>query len=76
MGWASGSDIACAMVIAINEYVKDDIIKAKLYEVLIDELEQQDCDTLDEAMNIDPVYDEVILKLNPDWREWYEPTSR
>ena len=76
MGWASGSDIACAMVTAINEYVKDDIIKVKLYEVLIEELEQQDCDTLDEAMKIDPVYDEVILKLNPDWREWYEPTSR
>ena len=46
------------------------MIKAKLYEVLIEELEQQDCDTLDEAMKIDPVYDEVILKLYPEWRDW------
>ena len=70
MGWASGVDIACAMVTKINVLVEDKEVKAALYYTLIDELENQDCDTLDEAMKIDPVFDEVLLSIHPDWKEW------
>lgn len=67
MGWARGSDIATDMVDAIahSNIPIDDA--RKLYKRLIHSLESNDWDTQDEAMGIDPVFDEVMRDIHPDW---------
>lgn len=60
MGWASGSEIACKVGEAIHKEVADPRVKKKLYGALIKALESHDWDTKDEAVGIDPIFDELL----------------
>ncbi len=60
MGWASGSDIAVEIVKAVKENVPDKKARKRIYIAVKDALESHDWDTQDEAMGIDPLFDEVL----------------
>jgi len=69
MGWASGSDIAREMIIAIKHLVPSHGTRSALYLNLIEALEGHDWDTQDEAMGIDPLFDKAMYFIHPDWSE-------
>lgn len=71
MGWASGSDIACTMIQAIADNVKDKKVRKILYEKLISALENADWDTQNEAIGIDPIADK-LLGYDAENEERYE----
>ena len=50
----------------VMEIVSDDVERADLYSSLIDIFEDHDCDTLDECLEIDEVFDEVWREKNPE----------
>lgn len=69
MGWASGSELASALVYAIQEQKLTKKVKEALYYKLIIEFEHHDCDTMDECLGIDPVYDKVFNEMYPDFND-------
>jgi len=69
MGWASGSNIACEMTVAIKNTVTEPVVRKMLYLNLINVLEDHDWDTQEEAMGIDPLFDEAMKFLHPTWWE-------
>lgn len=60
MGWSSGSGLAHDLIVTIKKNVKDKDTRRKIYVVLIDSFENYDCDTLNECVGIDPVFDEFF----------------
>lgn len=67
MGWASGSEIAAAIVKEAKKAIPDKKKRSKFYARLIDIFENADCDTLDEATGIDKLFDvEFDIKHPPD----------
>jgi len=67
MGWASGTDVAIPMIKSIQAHVGDGATKRRLYFDLIEILEAEDWDTQDEAERIDPIFDEVLKRMHPEW---------
>lgn len=70
MGWASGSEIAIDVVTVVRDEVSDPQARERIYRVLFKSLRGQDWDTVDEAMGIDDVFDEVTedeLKRHGNW---------
>ena len=65
MGWASGSSLFSDIIEAINDCDVDDETKYMLYEKLITIFEDEDCDTLQECLGQDSVYDKVYNSLYP-----------
>ena len=59
MGWASGSRLAAGIIKSIKDNVGDVESREIIYEILIDNFEEFDCDTLDECQKIDPAFDRV-----------------
>ena len=62
MGWASGSALAASLIDVICEEVPSNDARRSIYQVLIKEFEDCDCDTLDECLAIDPVFDDVFIE--------------
>lgn len=65
MGWASGSSLFSDIIEAINDCDVDDETRHMLYEKLIPIFEDEDCDTLQECLGQDSVYDKVYNSLYP-----------
>lgn len=66
MGWASGS-ILLSNIISRTKLLKLDPDKAKaVYTILIDEFEDNDCDTTYECLGIDSSFDSAYYELYPD----------
>lgn len=65
MGWASGSSLFSDIIEAINDCDVDDETRYMLYEKLIPIFEDEDCDTLQECLGQDSVYDKVYNSLYP-----------
>ena len=66
MGWASGSALAASMVATAKKVFKDNEARYQFYRIMIEEFEAFDCDTLDEAMGIDKMYDKAYNELYPE----------
>ena len=66
MGWASGSILAASMVATAKKVFKDKDERYQFYRIMIEEFEAFDCDTLDEAMGIDKMYDKAYNELYPE----------
>lgn len=60
MGWSAGSGIAQPIIEAIRDNVPIAKARKRIYKVLLHSFESADWDTQDEAMGIDPVFDEVL----------------
>lgn len=65
MGWGSGSTVFSEVIAVMKEKVEDAEIRAEIYRDLIDVFENADCDTLDECVGDDKVFDEVWEELYP-----------
>ncbi len=69
MGWARGSELMDPIIFEAMKAIPDDEMRRTFYEGVIPPFEDLDWDTQDESMGTDPVFDEVIKKLNPQWDE-------
>ena len=56
----------------LMETVSDDQHRAEVYSSLIDIFEDHDCDTLNECLEIDEVFDEVYREKYPEEDEIVE----
>jgi hypothetical protein len=65
MGWASGSRFAIELIDAAKVTVTNEVERAAFYEKMIYVFEDADCDTLDECVGNDDVFDEVWNELYP-----------
>lgn len=65
MGWASGSRVAAELIDAAKITIPNEIERAAFYEKMIYVFEDADCDTLDECVGNDDVFDEVWQELYP-----------
>ncbi|CAB5221975.1 hypothetical protein UFOVP242_189 [uncultured Caudovirales phage] len=65
MGWASGSILAASMVATTKKVFKDKEARYQFYRIMIEEFEALDCDTMDEALGIDIMYDKAYNELYP-----------
>jgi hypothetical protein len=66
MGWASGSELLGDVVLSTQKVVPKRFRK-ELYKLFINHFEQFDCDTIDECKGLDPLFDEALKELYPDW---------
>lgn len=66
MSWSSGSEVAREIIVVVKKNVKDDKVRTKIYEKLIDIFEDQDCDTMYECIGVDKVYDRLYNELYPN----------
>lgn len=60
MGWASGSRLASRLIGVALEHISNEEERDNFYDEMIDAFEDADCDTLDECMGIDPVFDQRL----------------
>ncbi len=60
MSWSRGSGIFTEIIEALNDADVDDSQREKIYTSLIEIFEDFDCDTLDECLGDDPVFDRVF----------------
>jgi hypothetical protein len=82
MGWSSGSKIMTEIIETLMETIVDEDDRAETYSALIDIFEDHDCDTLDECLEIDDVFDGVYRDKHPeedeileDLRDWDDQTG-
>jgi hypothetical protein len=57
MGWASGSRLASKLIEAAKDTISDEEERVNFYDAMVDAFEDADCDTLDECLGDDPVFD-------------------
>ena len=71
MGWGSGSRLATRLIEAAKDTISDNIERECFYDLMIDAFEDADCDTLDECLEVDPVFDALWKTKYPDldWNE-------
>jgi len=69
MGWSTGSLIFSDLINALNDAEVEDQIRSQIYEVMIETFESYDCDTLDDCLGKDKMFDEVYKELNPGYFE-------
>lgn len=72
MGWSSGSSLFGEVMEIIKNSVVDDAIRREIYEGMIPAFEDCDCDTLDECLDIDPVFDKIYKEMYHVEDEHYE----
>lgn len=65
MGWASGSRVAAELIDVAKVTITNEDERAAFYEKMIYVFEDSDCDTLDECVGNDDVFDEVWEELYP-----------
>lgn len=65
MGWASGSRLASELIDVAKVTITNEDERASFYEKMIYVFEDADCDTLDECLGVDDVFDEVWDELYP-----------
>jgi len=65
MGWASGSLIMSDIMEIVTEYCSflgGVGSEKQFYRELIRIFKEEDCDTLDECLGVNPVFDKVLLE--------------
>jgi hypothetical protein len=72
MGWSSGSRLAGELIEAAKDTISDAVERGEFYQLMVDRFQDFDCDTLDECIGIDLVFDEVWNELYPDDDYEYE----
>jgi hypothetical protein len=71
MSWSKGSMIMSEIIEALIDTISDDE-RVEVYSALIDIFENYDCDTLNECLEIDEVFDEVYREKYPEEDEVVE----
>lgn len=68
MGWASGSDLMVRIIRRVKRSRENDPFTgvSEIYDILIREFENSDCDTLDECLGMDTYFDYAYRRLHSD----------
>jgi hypothetical protein len=66
MGWASGSQIMWRVMETAQRYIPNETQRCEFYREIIDAFEDQDWDTQDECLGMDPMFDAAMQYLHPD----------
>ena len=66
MGWAGGSHLMREIIDVLNEVGVEDSQKRTIYTKLIEAFQNEDCDTLDECLGEDKVFDEALRSADPE----------
>jgi hypothetical protein len=66
MGWSKGSRMMSEIIETLMATVSDKVEREEAYSALIDIFEDYDCDTLNECLEIDEVFDEVYRERYPE----------
>lgn len=66
MGWASGSLLMTDIITAVSSIVDDDDTRKELYIQFIEAFEEYDCDTLDECIGEDDMFDSAYREIYAD----------
>lgn len=69
MGWASGSLLMEGIIRKLPVVVPDNGQRQRVYVVLIHEMRQEDWDTEDECVGVDPAFDAALRQLDGPARE-------
>jgi hypothetical protein len=74
MGWASGSRLVSQLIESAKDTISNTSERSYFYEQMIEIFEEFDCDTMDECVGVDTIFDEVWEKYHPsdDYGEWNE----
>ena len=67
MSWSRGSELFEEFINILKEQVLDENIRIEIYKQLIPVFEDLDCDTLDECIGKDDIFDEVYKDINPEY---------
>jgi hypothetical protein len=70
MSWKSGSSLMENIIGDFIEQFPDDLRK-EIYEILINNFENFDCDTLYQCCDDDEAFEEAFYSIHPDEREEY-----
>jgi len=71
MGWGSGSRLATRLIEVAKDTISNEEERVNFYDAMIDAFEDADCDTLDECLEVDPVFDALWKTKYPD-SDWSE----
>lgn len=69
MGWGSGSSLMDKIQLGMKNAEVSDDIREIMYKILIPAMEDQDWDTQADCIGYDPVFDQVLKELHPEWEE-------
>lgn len=73
MGWAGGSHLMQEIIDVLNEVGVEDSQKKTIYSKLIEAFQNEDCDTLEECLGEDKVYDEALQAADPEgWSDYVQ----
>jgi hypothetical protein len=72
MSWSRGSSLFSEVIEVIKNHVKDDNARESMYYDLIEAFESFDCDTLNECLGEDPIFDKVYNEIYPDETDFLE----
>ena len=67
MGWASGSNLASALIASAKEHIESGHERKRFYMDMIEAFEEAHCDTLGECCGDDDMFDEAMQELHPDY---------
>lgn len=69
MGWGSGSRLMTDVMMAMKSGKVPDETRKLVYGILIPAMQNRDWDTEVDCMGVDPVYDNLLRSMFPDWFE-------
>lgn len=69
MGWAAGTVVMRGILAAVRKHTPATRYRVALYRDLIRVLEASDWDTQQECLGIDPLFDEALGHVHPDWAQ-------
>lgn len=72
MGWNTGSYLFNNIIEALLDSGIDEDARESVYRALIPQFEDMDCDTMDECVGNDKIFDKVYKELNPEYFNDYE----
>ncbi len=65
MGWAGGSELMNVIIVAVKDNVPAFPLRERIYAPIIAAFDNQDWDTQDECLGLDPAFDAAMLAAHP-----------
>lgn len=65
MGWSGGSELMDELIGCLKHEGVSDKSRSFIYANMIHAFENLDCDTLDECLDRDPIFDKIYEEINP-----------
>lgn len=70
MGWSGGSGLFRDLIDVVSLEVRNPVSRKRIYEKMIKAFEDYDCDTLQECLGQDEIFNLVFLEQNSDYESY------